>query len=134
MTCQLRSSGARRRLLTASVVCCLLVLAGCGQSRQGSTPEFTPIPTAQALPTSSPLTHIITLRWSQAALPPGFGMEFHVSDIGVAPSDGDIAYACTTTLFQPYQTKVVVTHDGGASWGPVTNINVNFGGCAETPR
>lgn len=140
MTYQLRSSGARRRLLTASVVCCLLVLAGCGQSRQGSTPTFTPTPTALALPT--PLTYITTLpsggtplpgptpAWSPAALPSGFGMAFHMSDIGVAPSDGDIAYACTTPLTQSSQTEVVVTHDGGMSWGPVTNINVNFDGCS----
>ena len=57
-------------------------------------------------------------------------MQFHVSDIGVAPSDGDIAYACTTTLSQSSQTEAVVTHDGGMSWGPVTNINVNFDGCS----
>jgi hypothetical protein len=59
-------------------------------------------------------------------------MVFHLSAIGVAPSDGEIAYACTGTLSQPFQLKVVVTHDGGLSWGHVTNVsNPNLAECGD---
>jgi hypothetical protein len=139
---------AMRRLLTASVMCyCILVLAGCGQSRQASTPKSTPtpppVPTAAPLPTLTPSPQITTLTssgapltgptpvCSQAALPTGFGMSFHQSAITVAQSNGEIAYACATTTDQPFKTEVVVTHDGGASWGPLTQVNANFAGCGD---
>jgi hypothetical protein len=136
-----------RRVLTLSVVCCVLALAGCGPAHPANASESTPAATTVAtplpLPTLTPSPQITTLSsagapvagpalaWSQAALPTGFGMQFHVSDIGVAPSDGEIAYACTSTLSQTSQTEVVVTHNGGLSWGPLTHLSVNFAGCSD---
>ncbi|MGO8948746.1 MAG: hypothetical protein ACLQUY_14060 [Ktedonobacterales bacterium] len=145
MAYHVRSSGTTHRLLTASVVCCVLVLASCGQGRQVNAPKAMSTATLTALPLPTPTRspHITTLPslgtpitgptpvWSQAALPPGFGMMFHQSDIAVAPSDGEVAYACATTTYQPSQPQVVVTHDGGVSWGPLTQINANFDGCGD---
>jgi hypothetical protein len=56
---------------------------------------------------------------------------FHESDIAIAQSNGEIAYACTTTLTGPAKTMVVVTNNGGASWGPIRQANPTLGGCAD---
>jgi len=134
-----------RRVFTLSAVCTLIALAGCGPTHSANTSKSTPTPTIATplpLPTATPSPQITTLSstggpvagprpaWSQVALPSGFGIQFHVSDIGVAPSNGDIAYACTTTLSQPSQTEVVVTHDGGASWGPIRHVSADSVACA----
>jgi hypothetical protein len=125
----------------------LLWLAGCGSSLRASvpTPTATPSPTPTlSLPTPSPTPRIITLTssgapvagptlaWQKAALPAGFGMLFHDEDIGVAPSDGEIAYACTDQSPQGSSSpRVVVTHDGGASWAPAGAIQAWAGGCGK---
>src|SRR5215467_14855283 len=98
-----------RKVLTLGAVCCVLALAGCGQSHPAHALKSTPAPTTAStplpLPTATPSPQITTLsssgapvagrapEWSQVALPSGFGIQFHLSDIGVAPSDGEIAYA-----------------------------------------
>lgn len=147
MAYRLCSFTTMRRVFRLSAVCTVLALAGCGQTHLTNSLKSTPTPTASQtamqFPTPTPSPEITTLSstggpvagprpdWSQAALPTGFGMQFHVSDIGVAPSNGRIAYACASTFSQTSRTEVVVTNTGGLSWGPLTHLNVNFAGCGD---
>jgi hypothetical protein len=57
-------------------------------------------------------------------------MQFHVSDLAVAPSDGETAYACAALGTQP-NPRVIVTHTGGAFWAYITNIPATWGACAR---
>ena len=117
----------------------VLLLSACGRAAATTTPLPTPTP----FPTQSPLPTVAVIQssgqptwgnvasWSHANLPAGFGMQFHVSDLQVAASDGRTAYACAVPgdQTQPGHPRVVVTHNGGASWAYATDIPVTWGSC-----
>lgn len=126
----------------------MLLLAACGQTVTASHtsptpspspftatpfPTFPPVPTVAVIPSSGQPVWGKTASWSHANLPPGFGMQFHVSDLQVANSDGKIAYACAVpgNQTQTGRPRVVVTHDGGASWAYAANIPVTWYSCVQ---
>lgn len=119
-----------------------LLLAACGQAAAkpqatATPPTPTPFPTQRPLPTVAVITSSgqptwgNIAYWSHANLPAGFGMQFHVSDLQVAASDGKTAYACVVpgNQAQPGHPSVVVTHNGGVSWTYVANIPVTWYSC-----
>jgi len=122
----------------------LLSLAACGQAvakpRATAThPLPTPFPTQPPTPTVAVIKASgqpvwgKTASWSHANLPAGFGMQFHVSDVQVAASEGKTAYACAV-LGDPTKARnpsVIVTHDGGASWKNVASIPVSWYSCVQ---
>jgi hypothetical protein len=59
-------------------------------------------------------------------------MQFHVSDVQVAPSDGKTAYSCAVPgdQTQPGHPRVVATHNGGVSWAYTADIPVMWDSCA----
>lgn len=136
-------------LLLATLLTSVLLLgSACGRTVAQSptqshlaTPTLPPFPTP--LPTQPPAPTVTVLKssgdpvwgktasWARANLPAGFGMQFHVSDVEVAPSNGKIAYACGPGYQSaPANPPVVVTHDGGVSWVAVANIPVHWGSCS----
>lgn len=115
-----------------------LLLSACGQAAAKPNSTVTLLPTLPTtpLPTLPPTLTVAIIQssgqpvwgnvasWSHAGLPAGFGMQFHISDLGVAASDGKTAYSCAAPG-DPTRTgnpRVVVTHDGGASWTYVTGL------------
>jgi photosystem II stability/assembly factor-like uncharacterized protein len=122
----------------------VLLLSACGQAaaRPNATATLTPLPPTP-LPTMPPTPTITVIQssgqpiwgnvasWSHANLPAGFGMQFHVSDLQVAASDGKTAYACAVTgnPDQLGHPRVVVTHNGGASWASVSSIPASWYSC-----
>jgi hypothetical protein len=135
------------RAIVVVLLFAVLLLSACGQAAAKPNPTVTLLPTLPPtpLPTPPPTPTIAVIQssgqpawgnvasWSHAGLPVGFGMQFHVSDLGVAASDGKTAYSCAVPG-DPTRTgnpRVVVTHDGGASWTYVTNIPVLWYSCAQ---
>lgn len=121
----------------------LAALAGCGGAPATTMRAATPTATF-SIPTATPTPHVTTIAstgaptagptptWTKAALPAGFGLDFHVSDIEPAPSDGSVAYACAPVPAQPpSQAYAVVTSTGGARFGPETRVSSNWGSCAS---
>lgn len=123
-----------------------MLLSACGQvaakpRATATLPSPTPFPTLTPAPTIAVTTIQSTgdpvwgktASWSHANLPAGFGMQFHVSDVQVAASDGKTAYACAVigNQTQPGHPQVIVTHDGGMSWAYVSSIPVSWYGCAR---
>ncbi len=118
----------------------VLLLAACGQAAAkpqatATAPTPTPFPTQAPVPTVAvipsggvPIWGNVA-AWSHANLPAGFGMQFKVSDLQVAESDGKTAYACAAPDPQSKTTRVIVTHDGGATWAYVANIPATWDGC-----
>jgi hypothetical protein len=120
----------------------VLLLAACGQA--AAKPQATATaPTPTPFPTQAPVPTVAVIQssgqptwgniayWSHANLPAGFGMQFHVSDLQVAASDGKTAYSCVVpgNQTQPGHPRVVVTHNGGVSWTYVANIPVTWYSC-----
>lgn len=116
-TPRMRHAQVHRR--TAPVFCVVLgvmaLLAGCASAHTPPKPTPTvPTPTITPLP-ASPLT------WQPVTLPQGFAADHPATNVlDVAPSDGDIAYAC----FEPADTttptpQLWVTHDRATSWTPL---------------
>src|SRR5690348_18426128 len=114
----------------------MLLLSACGQAAASHTtatplpptptpfPTQPPVPTVAVIPSSGQPVWGNVAAWSHVNLPAGFGMQFHVSDVRVAASDGRTAYACAApgNPDQPRHPRVVVTHNGGASWAYTTDI------------
>jgi photosystem II stability/assembly factor-like uncharacterized protein len=122
----------------------MLLLAACGRAAATPNAAATLLPrTPTPLPTLPPTPTVTVIQssgqpiwgngasWAHANLPVGFGMQFHVSDMQVAASDGRTAYACAVPgdQTQPGHPRVVVTHNGGASWAYTTNIPVSWYSC-----
>jgi hypothetical protein len=140
----MRSAAKPRTVILLCALLLGMLLAACGEvaarpHHSAPTPAPTPfptlplrsVPTVAVLAASGPPIWGRAASWSHTNLPSGFGMQFHVSDLRVAASDGRIAYACAvpgdqTQLGHP---RVVVTHDGGASWRYIANIPVAWGSC-----
>lgn len=138
---------AKRRIVAPLVLSLLLLLSACGQANANphaaatSTlpppptpfPTQPPAPTVAVIQTSGQPVWGKTAAWSHASLPAGFGMQFHVSDLQVAPSDGRTAYACAIPgdQTQPGHPRVIVTHNGGASWSDVSSIPVSWLSCVS---
>lgn len=134
------------KLCIVALLLAVLLLSACGQqvgAKQQATatpalPTSTPFPTQQptpavtVIPSGGQPVWGKTASWSHANLPAGFGLQFHVSDLQVADSDGRIAYACAVPGKQDQAgtPRVVVTRNGGASWTYVTNIPVSWYSCA----
>ncbi|HEX6541503.1 MAG TPA: hypothetical protein VF040_07090 [Ktedonobacterales bacterium] len=133
-------------LLLATVSSLLLLLAACGQPATASharptptrfvftpLPTYPPIPTVKVIPSSGQPVWGNTTSWAHANLPAGFGMLFHESDLRVAASDGKTAYSCAVPgdQTQPGHPRVVVTHDGGATWAYTTAIPVAWYSCVQ---
>lgn len=137
-------SRMRVSLFALLLALALLSLAACGQAaaKPHATathplptpfPTQTPMPTVAVIQSSGQPVWGKTASWSHANLPAGFGMQFHVSDLRVAASDGKTAYACAV-LGDPSKMgnpSVIVTHDGGASWANVASIPVLWYSCAQ---
>lgn len=138
------SKASRRKrgwLMSMGVAVGLVALAGCGgtsnmhQSALAATatptltiPTTTPGPrvasiTGTGAPTAGP-----TPAWRKAALPSGFGLEFHSSDVEVAASNGNIAYACAGVNGPAY---AVVSANAGATFGPKVQVGSGWGVCAQ---
>lgn len=133
-------------LRCVTLLLALLLLSACGRAAAATAsatatplpPTPTPFPISTMPPT--PTVAVIqsggqpiwgnTAHWSHANLPAGFGLLFHSSDLQVAASDGKTAYACAALGTQP-NPRVIVTHDGGASWVYATTIPVAWGACAR---
>lgn len=102
-------------LLLNAVVCLALVLSGCASSHKPSKPTPTvPEPTITPLP-ANPLT------WQPVTMPQGFAADHPATDaLAVAPSDGDIAYACFEPAGSTTPTpQLWVTLDRATTWTPV---------------
>src|SRR5690242_9927184 len=132
------------RLRCVMLLLAMLLLSACG--RAAATPSASatpPPPTPTPFPTQPPVPTVAVIQssgqptwgngalWSHTNLPAGFGMQFHVSDLQVAASDGRTAYACAVPgdQTQPGHPRVVVTHNGGASWVYTSNIPVMWLSC-----
>lgn len=122
----------------------MLLLSACGRAAATPAATATPLsPTPTPFPTQPPVPTVAVIQssgqpvwgnvasWAHTSLPAGFGMQFHVSDLQVAASDGRTAYACAVPgdQTQPRHPRVVVTHNGGASWAYVTDIPVTWYSC-----
>ena len=94
-------------------------------------PTQAPVPTVAIIHSSGDPIWGNVASWSHANLPAGFGMQFNVSDLQVAESNGKAAYSCVApgNPDQPGHPRVIVTHDGGASWAYVANIPVMWLSC-----
>lgn len=129
--------------LALAAVCLVVALAGCGQTVSALRPTpgvtATPTPSATATPLPTPVVTALeasgppvsgdSVTWMHANLPDGFGMAFHASDLGVAPSDGSVAYSCGVPAGAT-DTRVVVTRDGGTTWVPAAALPGAWsGGC-----
>lgn len=119
----------------------VLLLSACGQvvakpHATATTPAPTPMPTLPPTPTvavihsSGQPTWGKTAYWSHANLPAGFGMQFHVSDLQVAPSDGETAYSCAAPVTANIP-QVIVTHDAGAHWQATAPVAPAFDECDQ---
>jgi photosystem II stability/assembly factor-like uncharacterized protein len=131
----------KRRCLALLIT--VLLLSACGRAAASPVATATPLSTPTPFPTPPPLPTVAVIQssgqpiwgnvasWSHANLPAGFGMQFHVSDLQVAASDGRTAYACAVPgdQTQPGHPRVVVTHNGGASWAYTTDIPVTWYSC-----
>ncbi|HEY7339324.1 MAG TPA: hypothetical protein VH591_00465 [Ktedonobacterales bacterium] len=132
-------------LRCVTLLLAMLLLSACGRAAATPSATATPLPpTPTPFPTQPPLPTVAVIQsggppiwgnvasWAHANLPAGFGMQFHVSDLQVAASDGRTAYACAIPgdQTQPGHPRVVVTHNGGASWAYTTPIPVMWDSCA----
>ena len=138
---------SKRRIVALLALSLALLLSACGQAIAKPHATATPAraPTATPFPTQPPAPTVAVIQasgqpvwgktayWSHASLPAGFGMQFHVSDLQVAPSDGRTAYACAIPgdQTQPGHPRVIVTHNGGASWSDVSSIPVSWLSCVS---
>lgn len=139
-----RSRTASRQSVAVALaaMCVAAVLAGCGQSVSALRPTpgvtATPAPSATATPLPTPVVTRVdvsgppvsgkSLIWTHATLPDGFGMAFRQSDLGVAPSDGSVAYSCGVPTGAT-DTRVVVTRDSGGHWQPAASLPGTWQGC-----
>ncbi|HEX5441719.1 MAG TPA: hypothetical protein VFW76_12595, partial [Ktedonobacterales bacterium] len=117
------------KLRCVTLLLAMLLLTACGRAAATPAATATPLsPTPTPFPTQPPVPTVAVIQssgqpvwgnvasWSHVNLPAGFGMQFHVSDLQVAASDGRTAYACAVPgdQTQPRHPRVVVTHNGGA--------------------
>jgi hypothetical protein len=122
-----------RRLLSslATLAAVLALLLGfallLGHGLVSRPTVFTP-PRATATPkaTATPTPIITTSSWNRATLPPGFTLSG--PSLAIAPSDGDIAYACVTAEDASQNPRlglsanqIWATHDRGAHWQRMTD-------------
>jgi photosystem II stability/assembly factor-like uncharacterized protein len=91
-----------------------------------SAPHRTISTTEQATATATSTPIITTSGWSQTSIPAGFTLSG--PSLAIAPSDGNIAYACVTaedagqSLRQGYRANQIwVTHDRGVHWRRMTD-------------
>ncbi|HEU4782796.1 MAG TPA: hypothetical protein VFS83_05600 [Ktedonobacterales bacterium] len=134
------------KLRCLALLLSMLLLSACGRAAVTPSATETPLPpTPTPFPTQPPVPTVAVIQsggqpvwgnvasWSHANLPTGFGMQFHVSDLRVAASDGRTAYACAVPgdQTQPGHPHVVVTHNGGASWAYATDIPVTWYSCDD---
>lgn len=133
------------KLRCLALLLSMLLLSACGRTAATPGATATPLPpTPTPFPTQPPVPTVAVIQssgqpvwgnlasWAHANLPAGFGMQFHVSDVQVAASDGRTAYGCAVPgdQTQPRHPRVVVTHNGGASWAYATDIPVSWYSCA----
>jgi photosystem II stability/assembly factor-like uncharacterized protein len=89
-------------------------------------PHRTISTTEQATATATSTPIITTSGWSQTSIPAGFTLSG--PSLAIAPSDGNIAYACVTAedagqrLRPGYRANQIwITHDRGAHWRRMTD-------------
>jgi len=134
-------------LRCVTLLLAMLLLSACSRAAVASSATATPLPTPTPfpIPTMPPMPTVAVIQssgqtvwgniafWTHTNLPAGFGQQFHVSDLQVAESDGKTAYACAVPgdQTQSGHPRVVVTHNGGASWAYATDIPASWGSCAR---
>lgn len=138
-------AGTRRWWAGIGTLLSLALLAACGGSSPTTatqpptttasmpiTPTTAPAPkittiTGTGVPTSGP-----TPAWRKIALPSGFGLQFHVSDVEPAPSNGNVAYACAPVPARPSsQAYAIASTNAGASFGAKARVGSGWGACAQ---
>lgn len=115
----------------ASTLWALPSAAGLSAYTATYTPASAPQPTApsRAAPTTNTNTQpTVSSFWQPATLPPGFTATGIISSIGVAPSDGSVAYACAIPTGQNGgQPHLWVNRtDGQGSWQELAILPMTF--------
>lgn len=138
---------AHRWLVGLGIAASLVGLAGCGNAASSvahTTSTATALPPTLSVPTATVGPHVTTITgtsapttgptpaWRKAALPAGFGLAFHESDIEPAASNGNIAYACAAVPAQPpSQAYAITSANAGASFGSKAQVGSGWGSCAQ---